>query len=156
MHGECGEFVARESEDGNSQHLQVLERARQIEERLRARADGYDRMTGERSEVGTHVAVEVNIAMHSTDSSGGKHTDTCASSEQERCRHRCCAYRPALPDGECDLALANLSGWSEDAFVFRFFETHSGDAVEDGGDCGNSASFPDRSNALRERGVVGR
>jgi hypothetical protein len=113
-------------------------------------------MAGERSEVGTHVAVEVNIAMHSTDSSGGKHADTCAGSEQERCRHRGCADRPALPDGECDFAFANFSSWSEDAFVFRFFETHTGDAVKDGGDCRNRASFPDRSNALRERGVVGR
>jgi hypothetical protein len=113
-------------------------------------------MAGERSEIGTHVAVEVNIAMHSTDSSGGKHADTCTGSEQERCRHRGRADRPALPDGQCDFALANLSGWSEDAFVFRFFETHTGDAVEDGGDCRNRASFPDRSNALRERGVVGR
>ena len=155
-HRERGELVGAEPDDRHAEHLEVLEGAGKIEERLRAGAHGHHRVAGDGTEIGTDVAAVLHAAVHAADASGREHTDTGPRREAQRRRDGARAECPALRDRDRDLAFARLARGAENAFVFVLRDADTRDAVEDRGDRRDRALHADGGEATGERVRVGR
>ena len=81
------EPVVPPAEHRHADGLEVLERARQVEERLRPGTHRDDRVMGQRVEVGADVAGELGPAVHAADAAGGEHRDAGGGGERHRRRH---------------------------------------------------------------------
>ena len=134
----------------------MLERAREVEERLRAGAHRDEWMAGDGAQVRADVAALVRAAVYAADATGREHADARVRGEAQGRGHRRRAEGPALRDRNRDLTLAHLVGRAEDSFVFVLRDADAWYAVEDCGDRGHCTVHPDRGEATGERVRVGR
>ena len=94
-HPERRQLVCAEAEHRHAEHLEVLERAGEVEEGLGARGHRHDGVRGERAEVGADVARGLGASVHPADAAGGEDADAHLRSERQRRRDRRRAERPA-------------------------------------------------------------
>ena len=111
---ERGEPVVPPPEHRHTDRLEVLERARQVEERLRPGAHGDDRVVGQRVEIGADVAGQLGAAVHATDPSGREHLDARRRSQRDRGRDSRRTERPPLRHGDREVAFRGLARRTED------------------------------------------
>ena len=69
------ELVGLPAQHRHRQHLEVLQRARQVEKGLGTAAHGDHRMAGDGAQVGADVAALGHVAVHAADPAGGEDAD---------------------------------------------------------------------------------
>ncbi len=120
------------AEHGYPDGLEVLERARQVEEGLRPGAHGHDRMVRQGVEVGGDVTGGLGAAVHTADAPGGEDPYPRVMGQRDGGRDRCRAERPALRDGDGHVPLGNFAGLPEYPLMLRDVEADPRHPVEHG------------------------
>ena len=148
------EPVVLPSEHRRSCGLEELQRAGQVEERLRTCRHGDHRVRGNRVEVGRDVTRQLRPSVHPTDAAGGEHRHARSRGDRHRCRHRRRPEVPSLADGDGDIAFCRLAGRAEDPLVFLVGQAQSDDPVEDRGHRRHSPACAHRCDAPIERVTI--
>ena len=128
------EPVVAPPEHGHACGLEVLERARQVEEGLGTGAHGDHRVVGDGVEIGRHVAGGLDAAVHAADAAGGEHADP-------RRRRR----GPATPD---TVVAPNGQRWARATGRSRSAALRAGPRIRS---C-SSGSMPDPGHAVEHGG----
>ena len=151
------EAIGVPSDDGHAERFELLERAPEIEEGLRTRRHGHDRMASDREQVMGDVAGLAGVAMHTTDAAGREDLDPGACSERDRCRHG------GDPDGEAGrMGMAEVAGRDlgrprEHPFgLVSWRDPDDAHAVDHGCHRRYGPRRPNRTFAARERFAVRR
>src|SRR5487761_357683 len=132
------------AEHRDARRLQVLKGAREVEERLRARAYRDDGMAGERVEVRGDVAGQLGPPVHAADAARGEDLDARGVGQGHRGGHGRYADLEALRRGNRDVPLGYLPAAREDPFLLPWLKADARLPVEDGRDSGLGTAGAER------------
>ena len=150
------EPVVPPAEHRHAGHLEVLERAGQVEEGLGAGAHRDQRVVGDGVEVGGDVTGGLGVAVDAADAPGREHADPGGGGQGERAGHGGGAVLPAHGDGHAQVALGRLAGRTADPGVLGGVDAHPRHPVQHRRHGRHATAGPDHGQAPLERLAVGR